>query len=765
MRPDVDYAVVRDGEQRLIVAEALRERARREGRPRAPGRAAAVAARSSSAGATRRPSTGSPRGSRPRLLARRRRPTSSSSTPAPASCTSRPPSARSTSSCCGASSRRARTCPCCARCGRTAASTRTSRRAAYAGRWVKDCDRDLVRELKERGLLWHAEQIRHEYPFCVRSDDDPLIQYARPAWYIRTTAHVDEALANNAAIQWLPEHIRDGRFGDFLRNNVDWALSRERFWGTPLNIWINDETGAIDAPASVAEILERNPRAFDAFDAARAADPDALAAPARPQAVDRRGHLDAARRARRLPPRARGDRRLVRLGLDALRAVGLPAHAAARSSSAAFPADFISEAIDQTRGWFNSLLWVSTLLFPERGLPHPYKTCIVLGHVADRDGKKESKSKGNYTPPEIILDRVRLEFAAVSPRRATPPAPGRAVVAREDYEGLDLRGELAKVRVYRDDAPEAALELELRPGRLPRRVIELAEADARGARRRASRRRAATRCRARCPDLPAREQALGRGPELARAGRRRLPLVLLLLESAVESDAPLAARRAHAAARAAAQAAQRLRVLHASTRTSTASTRATAACRAGRRPVGAARRRSTAGSSRSSHSPRARDAAHGRLPPLRGDGRADRLRRRALELVRAAQSRPLLGARARRPTSSTCTGRSTSAWSRSRGCSRPSCPSRPRRCGRTWCAARSPDASEASVHFCDYPAARRGGDRRRALARDGRGARARLARAAGAHREQAARAPAARGRGDRARRSRARGRRCASTST
>ena len=106
-----------------------------------------------------------------------------------------------------------------------------------------------MRALHERGLVWHVEQIRHDYPFCVRSDQDPLIQYARPAWYMRTTAHVERALANNARIHWLPEHIRDGRFGDFLRNNVDWALSRERFWGTPLNIWVNDATGALEAPA------------------------------------------------------------------------------------------------------------------------------------------------------------------------------------------------------------------------------------------------------------------------------------------------------------------------------------------------------------------------------------------------------------------------------------------------------------------------------------------------------------------------------------
>jgi isoleucyl-tRNA synthetase len=143
-----------------------------------------------------------------------------------------------------------------------------------------------------------------------------------------------------------------------------------------------------------------------------------------------------------------------------------------------FPADFISEAIDQTRGWFHSLLWISTLVFGDRPLPHPYRTCIVLGHVADREGKKESKSKGNYTPPEVILDAVRLEFAAVA-AGDDPPPPGRARIAREDYEGLDLRGESTRVRVFRGDREASALELDLTPARLPRRVIELADGDAR----------------------------------------------------------------------------------------------------------------------------------------------------------------------------------------------------------------------------------------------------------------------------------------------
>ena len=250
--------------------------------------------------------------------------------------------------------------------------------SAYAGRWVKEADRDLVRELKERGLCWHIEQIRHEYPYCVRSENDPLIQYARPAWYIRTTDHVDEALANNAAIRWLPEHIRDGRFGDFLRNNVDWALSRERFWGTPLSIWVNDVTGEMDAPASVSEILEHNPEAFDAFEAERLEDPSLS-----PNLRVHKPWIDQVTWEKEGEP---GVYRRVPEVIDAwfdsgcmpFAQWGYP-HKNRENFEASFPADFISEAIDQTRGWFNTLLWVSTLLFPEREAPHPYKSCIGPG--------------------------------------------------------------------------------------------------------------------------------------------------------------------------------------------------------------------------------------------------------------------------------------------------------------------------------------------------------------------------------------------------
>jgi isoleucyl-tRNA synthetase len=347
---------------------------------------------------------------------------------------------------------------------------------AYAGRWVKDCDRELVRELERRGLLFHAEQIRHEYPYCVRSDEDPLIQYARPAWYIRTSEHRAQALANNARIDWHPENIRDGRFGDFLRNNVDWALSRERFWGTPLNIWINDETGEIDMPASVAEIEARNPAAFDAFEEARRGDPTLS-----PHLRVHKPWIDEVSWTRPGEPGVyRRVPEVIDVWFDAgsmpFAQWGWP-HRGHEEFERSFPADFISEAIDQTRGWFHAMLWISTLLFPERPLPHPYRSCVVLGHVADRAGKKESKSKGNYTPPEVILDAVRLEFAAVEPGEPVPA--GEARIAREDYEGLDLHGERAKVRVSRASGGAAARELEIVPARLARRVIELAPEDAR----------------------------------------------------------------------------------------------------------------------------------------------------------------------------------------------------------------------------------------------------------------------------------------------
>ena len=356
-----------------------------------------------------------------------------------------------------------------------------------AGQEVKAADKLLIRLMKESGVLAHRENYRHEYPFCWRADDDPLIQYARPAWFIRTTARNKEVLANNDAIHWLPEHIGAGRFGDFLRNNVDWALSRERYWGTPLNVWVNDVTGRMQAPASSAEILRKNPAAFDRFRRAKEADPtlsDHLMV-----------HKPWIDEVVWTEPGEEGVYRRVPEVIDCwfdsgcmpFAQYGFP-HRGREEFASRFPADYITEAIDQTRGWFYSQLMVSTLVFDDEtrrtlGLetqryPHPFKTCIVLGFVNDPYGRKESKSKGNYTPPDVIFDLVAQDFAVASGADCGQQVrAGQAVIAKEDLEALDLKSGEA-VKVYRPDKPAAGIELSIRPGkRMPRRVAALADED------------------------------------------------------------------------------------------------------------------------------------------------------------------------------------------------------------------------------------------------------------------------------------------------
>ncbi|HSY24789.1 MAG TPA: isoleucine--tRNA ligase [Polyangiaceae bacterium] len=352
----------------------------------------------------------------------------------------------------------------------------------YAGRWVKDCDKEIQHDLKDKGLLLHAEQYRHDYPFCWRADSDPLIQYARPAWYIKTTARIQGAIANNQEVHWLPEHIKNGRFGDFLANNVDWALSRERWWGTPLNVWICDkDADHKEAPASVAEIESHNPRAFEHFHVARRADPSlsehlAVHKPWIDQVTFACKHAGCGGTMRRVPE-------VIDCWFDSgcmpFAQWGYPhAPGSKEQFERSFPADFISEAIDQTRGWFYSLLMISSLVF-DAPYPHPFKTCIVLGHVSDKEGKKESKSKGNYTLPEIVLDKVAMEFA-VWPRGdriKVADDDATAFIAQEDFDGMDLGDHVkgARVRLYRADAPSNAIDVTLRPysGAMRRRVIVL----------------------------------------------------------------------------------------------------------------------------------------------------------------------------------------------------------------------------------------------------------------------------------------------------
>ncbi len=290
------------------------------------------------------------------------------------------------------------------------------------GRWVKDCDKDINRNLKDRGLLLHQEQYRHDYPFCWRAEEDPLIQYPRESWFIRTTEAKDQMLANNAEINWLPGHIKDGRFGKFLESNVDWALSRERYWGTPLPIWECEETGKQEAVGSYEELLGKPGMTGDqVWIAAKAENPDLP--------NDLRVHKPYIDAITYDSPFAEGARmkRVTEVidcwydsGAMPFAQWGYQGQAAGEERErfeSQFPADFISEAIDQTRGWFYSQLAISTMMFSrgENGegsgedmqpppLPHPFKNCIVLGLMLGEDGQKMSKSKRNYRDPSEIFD-------------------------------------------------------------------------------------------------------------------------------------------------------------------------------------------------------------------------------------------------------------------------------------------------------------------------------------------------------------------------
>ncbi len=329
------------------------------------------------------------------------------------------------------------------------------------GRWVKDCDKDIIRDLKERGLLFHQEQYLHDYPFCWRAEEDPLIQYPRESWFIRTTAFKDQMLANNAKINWLPEHIKEGRFGKFLESNVDWALSRERYWGTPLPIWECDACALQAAECGYEELKARKgATGFEVWEAAKAANPelpddlrvhkpyiDAITFDC--EKCDGTMHrvpevIDCWYDSGAMPFAQWGYKQGAGSHPEGPRQ-GEAASLAAERFQSQFPADFISEAIDQTRGWFYSQLAISTMLWGEQGAgskehgvevayPHPFKNCIVLGLMLSEwyedktDPKKlyltedeamvacgakgfkqvvgkMSKSKRNYQEPSAIFDR------------------------------------------------------------------------------------------------------------------------------------------------------------------------------------------------------------------------------------------------------------------------------------------------------------------------------------------------------------------------
>jgi isoleucyl-tRNA synthetase len=293
----------------------------------------------------------------------------------------------------------------------------------FAGRFCKEADRDIIRLLRKRGALFKDEVYKHDYPYCWRAMSDPLIQYARRSWFIRTTQEIHRVIENNQAVHWEPEHIKEGRFGEFLRSNVDWALSRERFWGTPLPIWVNDVTGAMDAVDGVQAILERNPQAFAEFEKAREADPT--------MSEHLMVHKPWIDQVTWTKPGEPGVYRRVPDVIDCwfdsgcmpFAQHGYP-HQNKDLFAQEFPAHFITEAVDQTRGWFYSLITISTLLFPDAKLPNPYESCVVLGLLTAGDGKKLSKRDRNYSDPMDMFARFGAD--AVRWSLYTQSIPGQS---------------------------------------------------------------------------------------------------------------------------------------------------------------------------------------------------------------------------------------------------------------------------------------------------------------------------------------------------
>ena len=256
----------------------------------------------------------------------------------------------------------------------------------YAGLFVKDADPKVLVDLDKEGLLFDAPKFEHDYPFCWRCDT-PLIYYARESWFIKMTAVKDDLIRNNNTINWIPKSIGKGRFGDWLNNIQDWGISRNRYWGTPLNIWECEGCGHQESIGSRAELAEKSGNPDDAKVELHRPYIDAVTFKC----------PDCGKTMHRVPE-------VIDCWFDSGAMPFAQHHYPFENQELfekQFPADFISEAVDQTRGWFYSLLAISTLLFNKA----PYKNVIVLGHVQDENGQKMSKSKGNAVDPFDALEK------------------------------------------------------------------------------------------------------------------------------------------------------------------------------------------------------------------------------------------------------------------------------------------------------------------------------------------------------------------------
>ncbi len=297
---------------------------------------------------------------------------------------------------------------------------------SWRGLFVKDADPLIVRDLQERGLMYNVGRYKHTYPFCWRCGM-PLLYYGKPTWFIATSRLKDRLLANNQLINWYPAHIRDGRFGNWLENNVDWALGRDRYWGTPLPIWVCDTCGETECYGSVAELRERaighkrvglGRSSFDL-----------------PELDLHRPFIDEVALSCRCGGTLYRTPEVIDCWFDSGSMQVAQWHYPFENQQLfedQFPADFICEGIDQTRGWFYSLHAIATLLFDRPC----FLNCISFGHVLDAEGQKMSKSKGNVVEPWDVIsahgaDPMRWSFYTSSPpdypRRFSPDLVAESV--------------------------------------------------------------------------------------------------------------------------------------------------------------------------------------------------------------------------------------------------------------------------------------------------------------------------------------------------
>ena len=282
----------------------------------------------------------------------------------------------------------------------------------FGGIFVKDADPKILTDLESRGLLFSAPKFEHDYPFCWRCDT-PLIYYARESWFIKMTEVKDDLIRNNDTINWIPESIGKGRFGDWLKNVQDWGISRNRYWGTPLNIW-QCECGHMHAIGSIEELKSMSDNCPVDIELHR---PKIDAVTIKCPICGKQMH--------RVPE-------VIDCWFDSGSMPFAQHHYPFENKElfeSQFPADFISEAVDQTRGWFYSLLAISTLIFNRA----PFKNVIVLGHVQDENGQKMSKSKGNAVDPFDALenygaDAIRWYFYTNSAPWLPNRFHGKAVI-------------------------------------------------------------------------------------------------------------------------------------------------------------------------------------------------------------------------------------------------------------------------------------------------------------------------------------------------